>query len=1174
MRINNLNIRAFGHFTDYELLFDQAKNFHLIYGPNEAGKSTALRSINHFLYGFPQQTSDSFLHSNSKLRIEGQLKNSNGETLQFTRRKGNKNTVLDANGNALNDDLVNAYLNGLSEQHFLNMFALDHIRLREGGESLMQSGGNLGESLFSAASGISMLRKVFDDLEKKSGDIYKKRGSTTKLNKLIKEEKELIKEISEYQLKIQAWKELERKYNDGKKEINEMIKQVKMFRSEQEKLQRVKLTLPKIGKLKDLEQKLAELGEVPTLPDNIEELRKESQQRLESARKVKKRAEEDSLELEEEWKNIAIPEGLIEQVSLIDALYREVQGYQNNLKQIPRLEGERKQLEDRVISSMKEIDSIHADLGKIDLFRLSLEKKETIRELCKQKPLLDQALEKNQSERNEIILELRRKEEELGKMAELPDIDQLEEVVDRVKRAGQIEESIKALLIEIEQRELQIKEEIRLLPQWEGTYQELIALPLPVLTETLKKFEQERKELLQKLQKMKEQIQEQNVAIEGHEERIRELESLAEIPSEDKLLGVRSLRDQGWHFIRTKLQQGSWDKQLDDFTNGHKIETVYEDSVRSADDIADKMRMEAAKVGEKNKHLSDIGSAKKKIVELESVEISLNDEVRKWDAAWHELWKPTGIIPLTPEEMREWIGKHGHIKELVQEYVKAKAVILDLEKKKEQYTQELLSVLSQFMTPPDEKTIDELLSLAEKHQKNIRDDFYKRNNLEDRISEIKRNVKDKTKQQTEIETKIGNWKADWKKAIQGTTLTESTLPSVAESLLGKYEKSVQEYDELKGVEKEQESVQSQINLFEGRVKNVLQIVPINIDVKTVDIAVNQLYAALQTAQQDKVRITNLNVQLKKLQTQMKQAGIEIEEAELTLKGLINQAQCHNVEELELVEKVFALKKGYEYDLQNNKDELLQLGNGRTLKELMEEASSIDQDSIAVELEEIERKLDEIEPIRSQLEQDHGVVKKEYEEKIQGANTASVTAEQKKESLLAQVANLTEQFIQLKLASTLLQKGIEHYRNQNQDPIIQRASDLFARLTLQSFAGLTVDYDEKDQPVLMGARENGDKVAIEGMSDGTTDQLYLSLRVASIEKYVNENEPIPLIVDDILVHFDDIRSKETLKILLDLSKQNQIIFFTHHARLVEIMREITTETTYQLIEINSNEGIMV
>jgi uncharacterized protein YhaN len=1153
MRINILNIRAFGHFTDYELLFDPAKNFHLIYGPNEAGKSTALRSINHFLYGFPPQTTDSFLHSKTKLRIEGQLGNSNGDTLQFTRRKGNKNTVLDANGNTLNEDLINGYLNGLSEQHFLNMFALDHVRLREGGESLMQSGGNLGESLFSAASGISMLRKVFEDLEKKSGEIYKKRASTARFNKLIKEEKELIKEISEYQLKIQTWKDLERTYNEGKKEIEVIINQVKMLRSEQEKLQRVKLTLPKISRLKDLEQKLAGLGEVPILPDNIEELRKEAIQKLEGAGKEKKRAEADSLLLEEEWKRITIPAGLIEQATLIDSLYREVQGYQNNLKQVPLFEGERKQLEDRVISFMKEIDSFHANLGEIDLFRLSLEKKETIRE---------------------INNELQKKEEELGKMAGIPDIDELEVVIDKVKRAGQIEESIKGLLIEITQKELKLNEENKLLPQWGGTYQELMELTVPGLTETVKKFEQGRMELLKWLQKNQEQIQAQKEAIEGHEERIRELESLAEIPSEDKLIGERVRRDQGWKFIRAKLQHGSWDEHLGVFTKGQAIETVYEDSVRNADDVADKMRLEAEKVGEKNKHLSDIDSCNKKIAELESEENSLNKEVAKWNVDWLELWKPSGITPLSPEEMREWLGKFAQIKGMVQELRNAQATLLDLESKKTLLKAALYSSLSQSVTVSEDKTLDELLTTAEKHQRKILDDFYKRNNLEASITETKQKVKNIASKQAENETKISNWKTEWMKAIEGTNISEGTSPNVAESLLAKYENIVQAYDELKRMGKKQELIQEQITFFTEKVKNLLQIVSNKFDQENVDLAVNQLNAALKQAQQDQVAITKIKEQLKKLQTALKEATNEIEEAELTLNGFFKQAHCNNIEELEQVERTFTDKRIFVANLQLIKEELLQNGSGRSLKELMEEADNIKQDSIAVELEEIDRKLDEIEPKRSQLEQDHGVVKKEYEEKIQGANTASVTAEQKKGSLLAQLANLTEQYIQLKLASTLLQKGIEHYSNKNQDPILKRASDLFARLTLQSFTGLTVDYDELDQPVLMGVRTSGDKVSIEGMSDGTTDQLYLSLRVASIEKYANENEPIPFIVDDILVHFDDTRSKETLRILLELSQQTQIIFFTHHARLVDIMKEITSENAYQLSEINNNEGVIV
>jgi uncharacterized protein YhaN len=67
---------------------------------------------------------------------------------------------------------------------------------------------------------------------------------------------------------------------------------------------------------------------------------------------------------------------------------------------------------------------------------------------------------------------------------------------------------------------------------------------------------------------------------------------------------------------------------------------------------------------------------------------------------------------------------------------------------------------------------------------------------------------------------------------------------------------------------------------------------------------------------------------------------------------------------------------------------------------------------------------------------------------------------------------------------------------------------------------------------------------------TIRQLYLALRLASLEKYMESAEPMPFIVDDILVHFDDERSRATLGVLAELAEKTQIILFTHHRRLVE------------------------
>lgn len=116
------------------------------------------------------------------------------------------------------------------------------------------------------------------------------------------------------------------------------------------------------------------------------------------------------------------------------------------------------------------------------------------------------------------------------------------------------------------------------------------------------------------------------------------------------------------------------------------------------------------------------------------------------------------------------------------------------------------------------------------------------------------------------------------------------------------------------------------------------------------------------------------------------------------------------------------------------------GGGRSLQELVDEAARIDTDRIDADLDETERELEQLELVRSQVEQEYGAVKKEYE-KNPGANLATVEAEQEKESIHAKIASLTEQYIQVKLASALLQKGIEFYRSQNQNPVLRRASEI-------------------------------------------------------------------------------------------------------------------------------------
>ena len=72
-----------------------------------------------------------------------------------------------------------------------------------------------------------------------------------------------------------------------------------------------------------------------------------------------------------------------------------------------------------------------------------------------------------------------------------------------------------------------------------------------------------------------------------------------------------------------------------------------------------------------------------------------------------------------------------------------------------------------------------------------------------------------------------------------------------------------------------------------------------------------------------------------------------------------------------------------------------------------------------------------------------------------------------------------------------------------------------------------------------------------MSEGTANALYLAVRLATLETYLDAHPPLPFVVDDILVNFDDDRASAALRALARLSRRTQVLFFTHHEHLLSL-----------------------
>ena len=170
MRFDRLCIPAFGPFTNLDIGFvERGRDLHVIYGPNEAGKSSLLRAFRDLLFGIHSQSPDNFLHDYKEMRILGEVCNRAGEKLSFQRRKGNKNTLLDTGGaNALPDTVLGPFLGSVDQAYFSTMFGLGARELREGAEQLLRGQGDIGEALFSASMGGTPVQLVLAALTEES----------------------------------------------------------------------------------------------------------------------------------------------------------------------------------------------------------------------------------------------------------------------------------------------------------------------------------------------------------------------------------------------------------------------------------------------------------------------------------------------------------------------------------------------------------------------------------------------------------------------------------------------------------------------------------------------------------------------------------------------------------------------------------------------------------------------------------------------------------------------------------------------------------------------------------------------------------------------------------------------------------------------------------------------
>jgi uncharacterized protein YhaN len=309
MRLLTLELLAYGPFTERVVDLSGGKEgIHLIYGPNEAGKSVALRALTGFLFGIPQRTNDNFLHSNARLRIGAQILGSDGSRLRAVRRKGLKDTLLSQSGDPIPHPALEKYLGEVTRDLFSTMFAMDHEVLVEGGKALVAGGGDIGQSLFATGIGITGMRGMVDSLEAEAGGLFLPTGKNPKINRLIRDFKAMKKAYGEKSLSSKDWISHDESMRSASKEKENVSRELLTLSSEHNRLERFLHAIPKIANLLNLRNEVREMGEVRSLRSEFSKERQEAQDQLHRAQSSEARIRRELKKIQEDLSGIS-PEG-------------------------------------------------------------------------------------------------------------------------------------------------------------------------------------------------------------------------------------------------------------------------------------------------------------------------------------------------------------------------------------------------------------------------------------------------------------------------------------------------------------------------------------------------------------------------------------------------------------------------------------------------------------------------------------------------------------------------------------------------------------------------------------------------------------------------------------------------------------------------------------------------
>lgn len=1129
MRFRRLSLERFGRFEDCELTFrDGTPDLHIVYGANEAGKTTSMAAVSDLLFGFEMRSRYNFRFDYPLLRV-GAVLEEDGRVLPVRRRKTNAGSLVDADDKPIDEGPLTAMLHGQTREGFRLAFSLDHLRLREGGQAIVQARDDVGQALFAAGSGMTGITATLAEIDREADEIWAPRAAQRRTYTQAERALETARTVlRDRQVKPKAWIDARDALDAAEVKRIEAEQARDDLLAEQRRVDRLRRIGPAMQRRADLLERLAAEGETPVLSPAREERVLAALDAAARAERERVAADKLLADVTERLSVLPGDDAVLAAAEVIEELAERRGAVMKAAGDAARLAIERRGKDERIAELRREAGVAEDDLPpRVAVARL--------RDLAKQHGEAGAALRTIAETEADLQSRLAPLQRRLADAELTEGLAELTVAVEAALRLGEDADArcTAATSTAATARSAADAALGRLAP-WSGDHEALLRLPSVV--------EEEIAEAEAQLADARDEAEAATREAERLTEELAQLalrrEALADAGqavSGTELTDARHRRDDLWHELRNDPGDG---QALPD------VQAAFEDAITSADDLADRRFAFAADSGKLG--LLDQQAADLELRRDQAGRRAKDAMARAKDRSetWHTRLIQAGIPVLDPPRLRAWTIDRAAASAANDTALRLLEQAAAEAAKRDAARNTLLAAMPDMLTTGTDLTPvlregQRRRMEGEKRNAAYQTDHAEMRHLTDAIAAQTRQARHRTQEQERCDQEWGEARAQLGMSL--SIAEGGTRLALIDELRAAVDEASALKTRLNGIETDQLRFEADVAAVADRLD---QAGPALDDLRKRLEAARLVAATKDLLNKDRLRHAG----------DLEAAHAHREAAVTELEPVLAQFDGIEIEALDAAVQTSRRVRDLRAALATAEAEATRGGEGHQLAALEEQWRGTDPDAVSARADALEPMLADANARAATAASAAGEARRAFAAlDLHGADAAEAAAEV--EQYRSEMAVQAETYLLKRAQAVTLRWAIERYRQERQDPLLARASVLFRRLTLDRYGELRIDY-EAAAPRLLGVRDGGrQSVDVEAMSDGTADQLFLALRLAAAEQSVAAGVRLPFLADDLFINFDDDRSRAGFEVLAELASTTQVLFFTHHAHLARIAHDV-------------------